>query len=167
MKTETAPRNENRDPITGEPGSHPVGTGVGSLAGAATGAVVGSPGGPIGMAIGGVIGAIAGASAGHGLAEELEPTDKDASWENTYHLQPYYLPGYDFTDYSPAYMMGYEGPSIYQGLTFEQAERELASKWEDRRGMSRLQWEHARHAVRDGWHRGECATPGTTDRTAR
>ena len=55
----------NADPITGEPGSHPVGTGVGTTAGAIAGAAVGSLGGPIGAAIGGVAGAIAGAAAGH------------------------------------------------------------------------------------------------------
>lgn len=171
MKTETEAPNENRDPITGEPGSHPVGTGVGSLAGAATGAAVGAIGGPIGMAIGGAIGAIAGATAGHGVAEELEPTTEDAKWEaeweNTYHLQPYYISPYEYADYSPAYMMGYESPSRYPGLSFEESERDLASRWEEHRGMSRLQWEHARPAVRDGWHRSECATPGTTERDAR
>src|SRR5204863_3392131 len=39
----------NRDPITGEPGSHPVGTAVGGAGGAATGAAVGGAlGGPVG-----------------------------------------------------------------------------------------------------------------------
>ena len=46
MTNET--RDMNRDPITGEPGSHPVGTGVGAAGGAAAGAVVGSVFGPIG-----------------------------------------------------------------------------------------------------------------------
>jgi hypothetical protein len=126
---------------------------------------VGSPGGPVGMAIGGLIGAIAGAATGHGLAEELDPTAETARWEKSYKLQPYYISDYDFNDYSPAYMMGYESRSRYQDRSFEESERELASRWEDSRGMSRLQWEHARPAVRDGWHRRECATPGTTDRT--
>ena len=55
----------NRDPITGEPGSHPIGTAVGGLGGAAAGAAIGAIGGPLGMLIGGAIGAIAGGSAGH------------------------------------------------------------------------------------------------------
>ncbi|GAA5115448.1 hypothetical protein GCM10023212_00150 [Luteolibacter yonseiensis] len=167
MKTDTESANENRDPITGEPGSHPIGTGVGSLAGAATGAFLGALGGPVGMAIGGVVGAVAGAATGHGLAEELDPTVEDAHWETNYRFQPYYLAGYDFGDYGPAYRVGYEGHARNRGRSFEESEQELASGWEETRGMSRLQWEHARPAVRDGWHRRDCATPGTTDRTGR
>ena len=49
-------RDMNRDPITGEPGSHPVGTGVGSAGAAAIGAALGAPFGPIGMLVGGAIG---------------------------------------------------------------------------------------------------------------
>ena len=37
----------NPDPLTGAPGSHPVGTGLGSVGGAAAGAVLGSIGGPV------------------------------------------------------------------------------------------------------------------------
>ncbi|HYC91623.1 MAG TPA: hypothetical protein VEO54_20555 [Thermoanaerobaculia bacterium] len=44
-------------PITGEPGSHPVGTGLGA---AAVGAALGAPFGPIGILVGGAIGAVAG-----------------------------------------------------------------------------------------------------------
>jgi uncharacterized protein (TIGR02271 family) len=74
----------NRDPITGEPGSHPVGTGVGAVAGgaagaaagAATGAALGTAGaGPIGTGIGAVAGALIGGAAGHGTAEGLNPTN--------------------------------------------------------------------------------------------
>ena len=119
------------------------------------------------MAIGGLIGAIAGAATGHGVAEELDPTAEGAHWEKNYQNQPYYISDYDFSDYSPAYQMGYESRVRYIDRSFEEAEQELASRWEDARGMSRLQWEHARPAVRDGWHRGQCATPGTTDRTER
>ena len=39
----------NRDPISGAPGAHPVGTGVGAIAGgAAAGAAVGTVAGPVG-----------------------------------------------------------------------------------------------------------------------
>jgi hypothetical protein len=38
----------NRDPITGAPGSHPIGTGVGALAGGvAAGAAIGTMAGPV------------------------------------------------------------------------------------------------------------------------
>ena len=40
----------NRDPLTNEPGAHPVGTGVGAMmAGAAAGAAAGALGGPVGV----------------------------------------------------------------------------------------------------------------------
>lgn len=39
----------NRDPISGAPGSHPVGVGVGGVGGAAAGAMIGAIGGPLGM----------------------------------------------------------------------------------------------------------------------
>jgi hypothetical protein len=46
----------NADPISGEPGAHPIGTGVGAAGGAAAGAAVGAAGGPVGAAVGGVVG---------------------------------------------------------------------------------------------------------------
>ena len=47
--------NTNADPITGEPGSHPVGTGVGASAGAIAGAVLGTAvAGPLGTIVGGI-----------------------------------------------------------------------------------------------------------------
>ena len=78
-------KDANRDPISGESGSHPVGTGVGAVAGgaagaaagAATGAAVGTAGaGPIGTGIGAAVGAVVGGLAGHGAAEGLNPTNE-------------------------------------------------------------------------------------------
>ena len=43
-RTEREDRDANRDPLTGEPGSHPVGTGLGAAAGGmAAGAAAASP----------------------------------------------------------------------------------------------------------------------------
>jgi outer membrane lipoprotein SlyB len=64
----------NRDPLTDESGSHPVGTGVGALGGAVAGAAIGSVGGPVGVIAGGAIGAISGAMAGKEIAESQNPT---------------------------------------------------------------------------------------------
>src|SRR6188508_1869721 len=85
MKATTTPsRDMNRDPITGEPGSHPVGTGVGAAGGGAAGAAIGSVGGPVGTAVGAVIGAVAGGLAGKGVAEAIDPTAENAYWEKNY-----------------------------------------------------------------------------------
>jgi len=68
----------NRDPLSGELGAHPVGTGVGAVAGGvATGAAVGTVAGPIGTAVGAAVGAVAGGLAGKGVAEEVDPTIDD------------------------------------------------------------------------------------------
>lgn len=60
------------DPITGEPGAHPVGVGVGALTAGAAGAAIGTIGGPIGMLIGAAIGAVAGGLAGKEVAASSE-----------------------------------------------------------------------------------------------
>jgi len=70
--------DRNPDPITGTPGSHPIGTGVGAAAGgaagvaagaaagAAMGSVVPGPGNIVGGAVGAVVGAVAGGLAAKG-----------------------------------------------------------------------------------------------------
>jgi hypothetical protein len=156
---ETKDRDMNRDPITGAPGSHPLGTGVGSAGGAAGGAAIGALGGPVGAMIGGVIGAIAGGLAGHSVAEDIDPTTESAYWETNYRKEPYYGTNYDYPDYEPAYRMGYTGYSAYKGRRFEEVEPHLAGEWEGYRGKSRLKWEQAKDAVRAGWHRVERAFP--------
>ena len=148
-------KNENRDPITGEPGSHPLGTGVGSAGGAAAGAAIGSLGGPIGTAVGGAVGAIVGALAGHAVAEGVDPTAEDAYWEKNHPLKPYYIGDYDYNDYQSAYRMGYEGQGRNSNRSFEDAEPELSREWGEQRAGSRLTWNDAREAVRDGWQRVE------------
>ena len=51
----------NRDPITGAPGSHPVGTGLGAAGGGAAGAAIGTAvGGPVGAVVGAAAGAVVG-----------------------------------------------------------------------------------------------------------
>jgi uncharacterized protein YcfJ len=104
-----APRSQNlnRDPITGEPGSHPVGTGLGSAGGAAAGAAVGALGGPIGMAVGGVIGAVAGGLVGHEVAEGLDPTAEDAYWRENFRDEPHNRRDLDYQDYESAYHADY------------------------------------------------------------
>lgn len=69
----------NSDPLSGAPGSHPVGTGVGAIVGgAAAGAATGTLAGPIGTVIGAAVGAIVGGLTGKGMAEAIDPTSEDA-----------------------------------------------------------------------------------------
>ena len=143
----------NPDPITGEPGSHPVGTGIGSASAAAAGAAIGAIGGPIGAAVGGVIGAVTGAVIGHNVAEGANPTAERAYWEESYDKEPYYEDGETFTDYDPAYKLGYVRYSVYGDRTPEEAERELEKEWESSKEDSRLNWDKARLAARAGYER--------------
>src|SRR5436305_4404539 len=92
--------SENRDPLSGEKGAHPVGTGVGAAAaGAAAGAAGGMMAGPAGAAVGAVLGAVAGGLAGKGVAESIDPTVETEYWRNNYKSRPYYESGHEFEHY--------------------------------------------------------------------
>lgn len=68
-------QDANRDPLTGEPRSHPIGTGAGAVVGGAgAGAAVGSVAGPIGTGVGAAAGAVVGGLAGKATAEHFNPT---------------------------------------------------------------------------------------------
>ena len=165
MKLEDTP-DRNEDPITGEPGSHPLGVGVGTTGGAAAGAVVGSVAGPVGTVAGAVVGAIAGAAAGKSVAESVNPTVEDAYWRENHPSQEWADDDYEFEDYHPAYKMGYEGPGRYRS-SWDLAEDKLEAEWDEFKGDSRLNWEKARHATKAGWHRVERAIPGDADGDGR
>src|SRR5205809_305528 len=112
---------KNADPITGEPGSHPVGTGVGATGGAVAGAAAGTIGGPAGMVGGTVVGAVVGALAGHAAAEAIDPTAEDKHWRENYDREPYYEKG---------------GSS---GL-----------KWDEAQPASRAAWDRLDYSMRGG-----------------
>ena len=158
----------NADPITGEPGSHPVGTGLGAAGGAAAGAAVGGAvGGPAGAVVGGAAGAVAGGLAGKGAAEVVNPTVEDAYWRENYRMRPYIDSSRPYDFYEPAYRYGWESRTRYLGRRFEDVEPELERDWERFKGNSKLAWREAKEAVRDSWHRVERAIPGDFDRDNR
>lgn len=157
----------NRDPLTGEPGAHPVGTGLGAAGGAATGAALGAVAGPIGAAVGLVAGAVAGGLTGKAVAESIDPTYEDAYWKENYAKQPYVDSNVPYETYAPAYRTGYEGRARHQGRPFEDVETELERDYMKNRGESSLSWSQARRATRDAWHRVERAIPGDADGDGR
>jgi hypothetical protein len=142
----------NRDPITGSPGSHPVGTGIGTAGGMVAGAAVGSMAGPIGAAVGGVVGAVVGAAAGHGVAEAVDPTAEDAYWQRAFITEPYFNPDYSYDDYGPAYRMAYLNRGKYADRSWDEIEPMLKTEWERTKGASRLTWDEARDAGQSAWH---------------
>lgn len=162
----------NRDPITGTPGSHPVGTGIGAaLGGAAAGAATGTVAGPVGTLIGAAVGAVIGGLAGKGVAEQIDPTSEDAYWRENYAEQPYVDTSSSYDDYGPAYGYGVNSYTMYPGSTFEQIEPDLSRNWEASRGVSRLDWNRAKPASRDAWRRVsdkvERLTPRDSDRDGK
>jgi uncharacterized protein (TIGR02284 family) len=152
----------NRDPITDEPGAHPVGTGIGATGGAVAGAAAGSIGGPVGVAVGGVVGAVVGGLAGKAAGEAINPTAEEAYWRENYSREPYYEKGRTFDDYAPAYRLGLTGRSRYEG-DWDTAEPSLASEWESARAGSSLDWKQARPASRAAWERIDANRMDMTD----
>jgi len=162
----------NRDPLSGAPGSHPVGTGIGAAAGGlAAGAAAGSVAGPAGTVVGAAVGAVAGGLAGKGVAELIDPTAEYEYWADTYRTRPYYTSGFSYEDYGPAYRYGVDSYTTYSTRTWDAAEADLASGWEKAKGKSRLAWNDAKHAARDAWNRVsdtvERAIPGDSDRDGK
>src|SRR5664279_1826304 len=111
---------ENRDPISGAPGAHPVGTGVGAaLGGSAAGAVAGTVVGPVGTVVGAAVGAIVGGLAGKGVAEAIDPTRELAYWRENYQTRPYADKATAFDEYAPAYGYGVASYTKYPGRSFD------------------------------------------------
>jgi ferritin-like metal-binding protein YciE len=155
-------RDENRDPITGEHGAHPVGTGIGAAtggiaAGAAVGAAIGSSVGPAGTLAGAGAGAIAGAVggglAGKALAERVNPTVEHDYWRAQFRSRRYVTPTDTYETFGPAYQYGWESATTYSGRQFADIEGELEKGWGKARGSSKLTWDRAKNAVRDAWDR--------------
>ena len=154
-------RDMNRDPISGAPGAHPIGTGVGAAGGAAAGLMVGSVAGPVGTTIGGVFGAIIGALAGKELGEAVNPSIEDSAWEDywreSYRNEPYYRLGRTYEDYAAAYRLGYTFRTNHDDRNWMwlDAQDELRAEWESTKGASHLEWEEARLAMFSALRRAE------------
>lgn len=171
----------NRDPITGAPGAHPIGTGIGAATGALAGAAMGIAGGPIGTAVGGLVGSIVGGLAGKGVGEVMKPTMDDAYrgteypaddvvalqpsqadasptaedlyWQRAFITEPYYNSELAYDDYAPAYRMGFNDRMNSGNRTWEESEVALQTEWERSKGTSRLSWEDAKQAAQAAWFR--------------
>lgn len=146
-------KDANRDPISGAPGSHPVGTAIGASAGGiAAGAAAGTlAAGPIGTVVGAAIGAVAGGFAGKAVAESMDPTVVDTHWRGRYEREPYFESGMTYDDYAPGYRLGADARLRSDGSNFDDVERSLAGDYEGVKGTSRLSWDKAKRAARASW----------------
>lgn len=152
---ETREEARNEDPLSKEPGAHPVGTGLGAaLGGAAAGAAAGMVAGPVGTVAGAVVGGVAGAYAGKAVAENIDPTVESNYWRENYASRPYYDPKYQYEDYEPAYRLGWEG--VDADKTFQDREEELEARWNrdySQAEENALDWKRARVAAQDAYDR--------------
>lgn len=156
----------NLDPISKEPGAHPVGTGIGAaLGGAVAGAAAGVAAGPAGAVVGGVAGAVAGGMGGKEVAEALDPTAEEAYWRENYMRESYYEAGRTFDDYVPAYRLGIYVRQELPG-SFDDSDSRLATRWDTHKESSTLSWPQARAASRAAWERAGRGSPGGFDTAA-
>jgi hypothetical protein len=116
---------------------------------------------------GAAVGVVAGGVAGKGVAEAIDPTAEDEYWGENYSSTPYVTRGTAYGTYRPAYRYGWESFQRHPGRSFDEVESELQRDWDEYRGVSPLNWESAKEAVRDAWHRVERAIPGDADRDGR
>jgi hypothetical protein len=149
----------NPDPLTGETGAHPVGTGVGAAGGAATGAAIGGAvGGPVGALLGAAIGGVAGGLAGKGVAEAVNPTEEDAYWRSNYSNRPY-AQGRNYDQLRPAYEYGWNSRAEHHGRHWNEAENDLQAGWDKTKAKADLGWHEAKGAASI---RGSAARRATT-----
>jgi hypothetical protein len=78
---------------------------------------------------------------------------EDSHWRENYKSRPYVLNDATYDDYGPAYAFGEHARRRQPDAGFNDVESDLAGGWGSARGNSRLEWEHAKHAVRDAWDR--------------
>jgi len=144
----------NRDPFTGAPGAHPVGTGLGAASAGAAGAMVGTlVAGPVGTVVGAVVGAVAGGLAGSAAGEAANPTEEDKFWSLQYRAEPYYDPNLAYDAFAAAYRTGYEGYLHFGNRSYAEVERDLEARYTSGKGKSPLTWTQARPATRAAWER--------------
>lgn len=153
----SAGRDSNPDPITGEPGAHPIGVGAGAASGGAAGAAAGAVAGPAGVVVGAVVGAVAGGLVGKSVAESLDPTNEEGYWQANHATGLFGHHG-SYERYSSAYRAGYEGFHRHGAeKNYSDVEEDLKTSYEQSKDDVSLPWERARHAARAAYERAQVA----------
>lgn len=147
----------NRDPMTKEEGSHPVGTGLGAAGAGTAGMLVGTGlAGPIGGVVGAALGATVGGALGHYAAEAANPTyvAVEPHLREQFPARPY-ATGHRYEDFEDAYVFGIAERTRLGGPWSPEHEDQLRSRWNERpprEGFAKMDWDHASPAIRDGWN---------------
>jgi hypothetical protein len=98
-------------------------------------------------------------------AEFVNPTDYEDYWRNHFYAAPYYVSGCVWSDYRPAYRLGFDAYFSNRGRGFDEVESALVRSWETIKDNSHLTWSQAKQAVHDGWQFVESAVSGTPNRS--
>jgi hypothetical protein len=153
-KYDLPPRGgRNADPITDEPGSHPIETGIGAVAaGASAGLVAGAVAGPLAAAAGVAAGAIAGGYLGKQMGEMIDPTAVDEFLRENFESRPYVQAGDSYEDFRKAYRYGGLAESKYGDSGLDLTCESLCKEWENIEG-NEMPWSRASGAVQDGYDR--------------
>lgn len=156
FENENTSEDRNLDAITGEPGAHPMGTGVGTaVGGALAGFAGGAVAGPVGATVGAVMGAVLGAYAGKRVAEQLDPSFELTHWRREYPNRTYFHAAIPFEDISPAYQYGWEARLSGMYERIEEALVDAEARWK-LNGNQKILWSEVEPAFRDAWeHIGE------------
>jgi hypothetical protein len=154
-KLDLPPKGDrNPDPITNEPGAHPIEAGIGAAAaGAAIGVAVGTVAGPVGGAVGAIAGAVAGGYAGKGVGEFIDPTIEDTWLRDNFESRLYVLEDETFDTYQPVYQYGGKAEAKYGDAGFDAIVDDLERDWAKSEGIPGMTWPKARDAVRDSYER--------------
>ena len=149
-------KNANADILTGEPGSHPIGTGIGTVAAASVGALIGTAAGPAGTVsgavIGAVVGGILGAKTGKDIAEDINPTQAglEAKWLK-HHSGSIYGKSHSYESFRNAYQYGHNARVSAPKKQFHEVESDLITGWNSNSGTNLLEWERVREAVQHAY----------------
>lgn len=162
--------HKNKDIITGEKGSHPVGTAMGAGSAGVIGTIAGAGvAGPLGAVVGAVVGSSVGGMIGHEAAEYVNPTyDAIEPQLREQFATRSYAPGRNYEDYRSAYAFGAAERARHERRAWDDSlDNELRRKWEAAEDNANLAYLDAREAIRDSWHAVERAMPGDADRDGR
>ncbi len=114
--------------------------------------------GLIGLAAGPLGAMLAAGGAGHAGNKIAQRIGEAPEWgvymrhfADQFRCAGYYRSGFEWQDYRPAYHYGYEHYTRNPGRPFDDIAPDLRRNWGLARAGSRLTWEDACEAVRDGW----------------
>jgi hypothetical protein len=89
---------------------------------------------------------------GDRASEAVDRRDDLGHFQQIFRTMPYYVEGYDWHDYAPAYRYGLETWRQHEGRPLGDVESQLQGGWEAAaRFGSRLQWRQAQPAVEHAW----------------